>query len=171
MRTLPKHIAFEFDRSNSDYEYVLTLLVEHPQLDGGLRFHIDTEFLLLNGFEWQAIQPQIQMPSSTSGEPSRGKFTFPNLDRRAIALLQNVVNPATVRMDFYDGDDFDLNSIPRAPKEGVTPVPFRRIPPQQLVNAVTSDLAVSVEMAGPNLRVETYPRLRATKKRMPGLFV
>lgn len=171
MRTLPKHIAFQFDRSVSDYEYVLTLLVEHPQLDGGLRFHIDTEKLLLNGFEWEAIQPQIQMPSSTSGEPSRGKFTFPNIDRRAIALLQDVVNPATVRMDFYDGDDFNLNSVPRVVKDGVTPVPFRRIPPLYMVNAVTSDLAVSVEIAGPDLRVESYPRLRATKSRMPGLFV
>lgn len=135
----------ELNREVSSAAMLSFVVIEHPQLPGGvLRYVTDVLPYVWGGEEFSPIGG-IELPlADDMSDPARLSVTIPNIDRRNGQVLRSAPRPLVVQQYLLSSADFDLTVTPRT--EVGTAVPFYEMQAFETVDANFDAVAAEVSL-------------------------
>jgi hypothetical protein len=167
-RILPDGVGREVDRQESAEIYLVFLTVRHVNLPEPIRVVSDPHDFMLDGVRHQGFEFDVNLLSDTEDAP-RAQLTIQNVDRRIAEAVLSMDSPARLDLDVIAGSQFNLTVSPRLPL--TTPVPrVWRARHLYLTEVEGDPLQLTGTIRSWDYSQETWPALRATQNRFPGLY-
>jgi hypothetical protein len=151
----------------SDDVDLIFLTISHDTLLDPLRVVRDTKDYVYDGETWTGFPFEISILSDTDEAPS-ATLEIQNVDLIIGETIHNLMTPPRLKLELLSSDDFDLTVDPRV--EIGTPSPEYVADKLFLANVRLDALTVSGEIVGWDYVQRTWPGIRATQNRLPGLF-
>jgi hypothetical protein len=153
-------------RFQQDVDLVF-ITINHPLLDPPLRFVSDTIDYSWDGEDWTAFPFDIQLMSDDDSAP-RAQLEIQNVDSRIGEGIRSLTTPPRLRIDLLSSADFDLTVRPRMPIS----VPFVEYTADKLflINVKIDPMVVTADIVGWDFGQRSWPGIRATKNRLPGVY-
>jgi hypothetical protein len=169
-RSIPIASRRKLEDASSDEPVLLFATIRHRSLIDPIPLVLDNADYVLDGDTFHKSWFELELLSDDD-KPPVAKFTFPNVDRQPINLLANVVGPATVDFRLIAASCFDLTADPRTVLPDVTVEPLYSASSLFLTDIQVDQVQVSGALRGYDYRQESWPSLRATQDRLPGVFM
>lgn len=163
--------------SSSSEQILVFASVTHPMVPTPIQLVLDGVDYVINGSTWHQSYFELTLLTDTE-KPPQATFKFPNVDRAAITMLQNVSGPPRVEFALLASSYFDLTADPRTVKPGLT-ITWNRAPAGNLTylaqklfltNVTADQIQVQGTLRGWDYRQEAWPDMRATQVLLPGVF-
>lgn len=168
-RALPAVIRRELEAPETAL-FVLSLVeITHPDLLEPVRVANDVVSYSLAGNLYTGIPFEIELLGD-GDRPPRGRLSVANVDQRIAEVVLALTTPPRVALSLYDGADFAAPDADNVRTAIGSPTPFYRARHLKLKNISGTVSAVSGELTSWDPGRETWPAIRATKDRLPGLF-
>lgn len=152
----------------SGADVVLTFAeVRHPLLTEPLRAVTDVVGYQWQGVEWHPVMFEFTMLQDDD-QPPQARITLPAIDRRIANALIDLSGPAKISIWLLTSADFDLSVEPREALG--SPVPLRELLNLDLVDVRGDVFSASGQLKLRDYTQESWPGIRATQSRCPGLF-
>lgn len=144
--------------------------ISHPLLIEPVRVVSDTKDYFWDGYLWTGFPFDIQLLTDDD-QPPRAVIEIQNVDR----IIGNTIRPLTsaprLKIELLHSDDFDLTLDPRMPPGGSpTPTVEYSAPNLFLANVKIDAMTVAGDIVGWDFTQRTWPGVRASQNRLPGLF-
>lgn len=167
-RDIPAGVRREIDRQDSPEIHLVFLTLRHKMLPEPIRVVSDPADFMLDGNLYQGFEFEISLLSDAEEAP-RAQLKVQNVDRRIGDAVFNATEPARLDIEVITGSQFDLSVTPRVP---LGPSVARSYVAKQLyLTDVEGDvLQLSGTIRSWDYTQETWPALRATQNRFPGLY-
>jgi hypothetical protein len=169
-RSIPIASRRQFEDVSSDDACLLFVKISHHDLVDPIRLVLDNADFVMDGETWNRSYFELELLTDDD-KPPKAQFRFPNVDRQPINMLANVVDAPTVEFQLIPASYFDLTVEPRTVLPDVTVEPVYSAAALFLNDTSTTDVDVSGSLRGYDLRQESWPSLRATQDRLPGVFM
>lgn len=167
-RILPEGVRREIDRQESPEIYLVFLTLRHVTLSEPIRVVCDSHDFMLDDKRFQGFLFEMTLLSDSEEAP-RARLTVQNVDRRIAEAVLSMVAPARLDVDVIVGSQFDLSVSPRVPLS--TPVARVWRARHLYLTEVEGDaLQLTGTIRSWDYTQETWPALRATQNRFPGLY-
>ncbi|MCI5078738.1 DUF1833 family protein [Oricola sp.] len=170
MRSIDTVTRYELNRSQTGEDFVGLLTISHDELADVIPLALDAEAYVLDGVTYAAAPMTLTVASDNEDQTPEMTMSFPNVDRRAGALLAKVPGACRVSLSIYRTRFFDLTVAPRVVKPATTPLTVYRVIRWFLTDTSTTDRTVSGRVRSYDYRMEGALRRRATKDLFPGLY-
>ncbi len=157
--------AIEYEQT-ADFPLVF-LTITHSELAEPIRVVNDPENFMLDGKEHTGFDFKIELLTDND-QPPRAQLTVQAVDRRISNTLLKIVNPAQIELQVIDSGQFNLDVSPRT--EIMTAVRAYRARKLYLADVTGDKLMVSGTLRSWDYTQDTWPALRATEARFPGLY-
>lgn len=152
----------------SSAEALLTFVtISHETLDAPIRLVLDAEPYVAAGARHEASWFELTLLSDGEGPPT-ARFSFPAIDRQALARLESVVEPARVAFKIIAASAFDLSASPRIEK--TTAVPIYTAESLFLTDVTLDAERCEGTVRSWDYRQEAWPNKRATQALAPGAW-
>lgn len=170
MRAVPIITRRELERSAQEEALVFLVAISHPDLPGVIRLVTDAVDYGFEGATWSKSAFDLTLLTEDDEAAPKAVFSFPNVNRRATAMLMKL--PGRLRVDFrvMSTGWFDRASAPRRVKPGVTPAAAYEARHCTLSNVTVTAAAVTGELRAFDMRNEAWPARRVTLAQFPGVF-
>ena len=168
---MPRSLSLSFRQQvNAQYSGDVVLAfaeISHPTLGTPIRVVSDAVNYIWGGNTWSGVMFDLQILNDGEGVPT-ANVTLPNIDTTEGRLLENLVDPPSVRLWLLSSADFNLTVSPRT-EIGTASVEYYA---EQLF---LSDVVVDAVQISARLVTRDYSRefcfnQRATKARTPGVW-
>lgn len=167
-RTISASLARALNRQETEEVLIVFLKIEHESLDPPIRICTDTVDYIWQGETYIGFPFDVTILSDTD-QPPRARLSVQNVDRRIGKAIRGLTSPARLRLDVIAAQWFNESAEPRVPL-GTEPVPDYTADKLFLVDVEGTTLTIEGEIASWNYTQETWPGLRGTQDRLPGLF-
>jgi hypothetical protein len=176
-RTIPVLSRRILEQSSASDPILVFVSVTHPTMPNAIQLVVDGVDYLINGSTWHQSFFELDLLTDTE-KPPQANFRFPNVDRAAITMLQNVSGPCRVEFALLPASYFDLTADPRTVKPGLTVI-WDRAPAGSLIyraqslflTTITADqIQVQGTLRSWDFTTESWPDKRATQVLLPGVF-
>lgn len=167
-RLIPSQVRREIDRQESGEFYLVFLDLKHSKLAEKIRVVSDPENFILDGNEYIGFEFNINLLTDTEQMPT-ARLSVQNVDRRIGEAVLNSTDPVRIEIQVIAGSQFDLSVFPRVALDD----PVERIYRAKslyLVDVKGDALSLSGTIKSWDYTQETWPALRATQERFPGLY-
>jgi hypothetical protein len=166
-RPIPAGTRRELDRQESPEFYLVFLTLRHKALADPIRIVSDPCDFVLGGHLFTGFHFEIEMLSDTEEMPV-ARLSVQNVDRLIGAAVLASVDPVRLDIEVIAGSEFDLTVTPRTEiGEAARLLSARHL----YLTAVEGDaLRLSGTIRSWDYTQETWPALRATQNRFPGLY-
>ncbi|WP_337183859.1 DUF1833 family protein [Shinella sp.] len=167
-RDIPQSARRELERQESAEIFLIFLTIRHRSLPEPVRVVSDPADYMLDGNRYQGFEFEISLLSDTEEAPT-ARLTVQNVDRRIGEAVRDAVSPPRLDIEVIAGSQFDMTVTPRVPLDGsVERVYAAR-------HLYLTDVDGDVLQLTGTIRLwdytqETWPALRATQNRFPGLY-
>lgn len=168
-RVVPVISRAEAERSSSGAAHLIFVEVSHPLMTEAVRLVVDGVDYLLNGGLWHRSSFELDLLTDEESPP-RARFRFPNVDRRAIHMLEKVAEPAHVEFRVVTSSYFDLTADPRTVRPGMVAVPMYTARHLLLTDITADAVMVSGTLRSWDYRREMWPNRLAVRSLLPGAF-
>lgn len=167
-RILPAGVLRELERQDSQEALLVFLSFYSDRLYEPIRVVSDVENFILDGEEYQAFDFDINLMSDNDGPP-RAKLTILNVDERIGEAVLASTTPIRMDMQIVAMSEFNLKNTPRTELNNPSPRVYKA---QHLRLAeVKGDLLkVTGTIVSWDYTQESWPAIKATQDRYPGLF-
>jgi len=167
-RAVPPQARRELDKQESAEIYLVFLKIRHPALTEDIRVVSDPKNFILEDEEYQGFEFEIKILSDGEKPPS-AQLSIQNVDRRIGEAILNSNDSIRLEIQIVTGSEFDLTVTPRT---SLTAVPARVYRARQLY---LTDIEGGLIFLTGTIRSwdytqETWPGIRATQARLPGLY-
>lgn len=157
--------AVEYE-ATADFPLIF-LTITHAELSEPIRVVSDPEIFMLDGFQHIGFEFQIELLNDNDAPP-RAQLTIQTVDRRVSTILLRVADPPMIEIQVIDSGQFDLSVLPRT--EILSAVRLYRARKLYLSDVSGDKLSVTGTLRSWDYTQDTWPALRATEARFPGLF-
>lgn len=170
-RTIPDVVRREVDRQESAETYPVFLRISHRDLAEDIRVVSDPENYVLNGLEYTGFEFDIKLLSDGEGMP-KAQLSVQNVDRKIGQTVLKVVDPVRLEIQIVAGSQFDVSVFPRVPFAVLDEdVPRMYRAKQLYLTEVEGDeMTLTGTIRSWDYTQETWPAIRATESRFPGLY-
>lgn len=167
-RVVPDSVRREIDKQESAEFYPIFLRFQHPSLTEDIRVVSDTEDFMLDGKLYQGFTFDIKLLTDGEGMPS-ARLSVQNVDRRIGEAVLNSVDSIRLEIQIIAGSEFDLSTFPRTELNNPSPRIYRA---RQLflTDVEGNPMLLTGTIRSWDYTQETWPALRATQARFPGLY-
>lgn len=149
-------------------DVVLALVeITHPSLSDPIRVVNDTVNFTYDSKTWTAFPYDITVLSDDENPPT-ASLSLQNVDAAIGEAVQACETPPRMRLLILDSADFNLAVSPRVPVG--TPSIQYDAPNLFLANVKFDLINVEAQIVGWDYLQRTWPGIRATQNRLPGLF-
>lgn len=167
-RTIQASWRRELEKQQSAEAPLAFVAITHEQLETPLRFvsvagvdHVWSGATYYGiGFDWQLLTDDDQ--------PPRSALTLENVDRRAGRYVRDLLTPPRVRIDILLASDFDETTDPRTAIG--TPSSMYTANHLFLTDVSFDGLSLTGNLQSWDYRQTSWPAIRATQSRTPGLY-
>lgn len=166
-RTIALSLRQELEKQESAEAILCFVAISHPTLTDPLRFVSSPVNHVWGGntylgcvFDWQLMTDDDTPPTS--------RITVQNVDRIAGRYVRTLNSPARIRIDALVASDFDESTDPR--EEFGTPTAFYTANHLYLVNVAGNNVDIQGELRSWDYVQESWPAVRATQSRLPGVY-
>lgn len=166
-RTVPGtfRAAVEYEQS-ADFPLVF-LTISHVDLSVPICVVNDAENFMLDGVEYIGFDFKIELLNDND-QPPQAQLTVQAVDQRISRTLLKVSDPPEIELQVIDSGQFDLSVIPRT--EILSAVRIYRARKLFLTDVSGDKLSVSGKLRNWDYTQDTWPAIRATEARFPGLY-
>ncbi len=168
-RTLPYSMRQSLEAGSSEDAALFFVTISHEAISD-IRMVTDSVDYNFEGRTWAKSWFELTPPTDTEGPPT-SRFAFPNVDRRAISLLEYVTEPVTVRFRIFSSSYFDLSRSPRRVRPRASPVAALDVRHQHLIDIRADPIRVEGKLRAVDYRREAWPARRVTQEYFPGAFL
>lgn len=169
-RSIPVASRQRMEESSDGDPSLMFGTIRHKTLIVPIRLVLDGADYVLGGDIFHKCYFELELLTDDD-KPPKATFTFPNVDRQPINLLANVVGPAMVDFKLVSASYFDLTVEPRTVKAGLTVETLYSASSLSLTDITVDQTQVKGTLRGYDFRQESWPSLRATQDRLPGVFM
>jgi hypothetical protein len=169
-RTIPVASRQRMEDAADGDPILLFVTIRHKTLIDPIPLVLDDVDYVLDGVTYHKSYFELELLTDDD-KPPKATFTFPNVNRQPINLLANVVGPAMVDFKLIAASYFDLTVEPRAVKAGVAVEALYSASSLFLTDVQVDQTQVQGTLRGYDFRQESWPSLRATQDRLPGVFM
>lgn len=169
-RVVPVISRAETERSSSGAAHLIFVAVSHPRMTDAIRLVVDGADYMIEGKRWHKSAFELDLLTDDE-TPPRAKFRFPNVDRRAIHMLERVAEPAHVEFRVVTSSYFDLTANPRTVRPGMIVQPMYTASHLLLTDITADAVMVSGTLRSWDYRREMWPNRLAVRSLLPGAFV
>lgn len=168
---MPRNISSSMRRAiearYSDDVDLVFITIFHPLLSESITCVSDTVDYVRNGVTFTAFPFDITLMSDDDNVP-KASITIQNVDRRIGATIRGLQTPPRLLVELMHSLDFDLTQTPRVPKPGA--VVEYMADKLFLTGVSVNAMEITASIEGWNYSQRTWPGIRATQNRLPGLF-
>lgn len=166
-RDIPDTIRNALEQEHTSDFPLIFLTITHPELIDAIRVVNDAADFMLSGNLYRGYEFEIKLLTDDD-EPPKANLRIQNIDRAISQALMKTVNPAMVSIQLIAASEFNLTVDPRT-ELGSTEYIYNA---QQLyLTDVTGDaLWIEGTLRSWDYTQETWPAIRATEARFPGLY-
>jgi hypothetical protein len=157
----------EINRQESGEIDLVFLTISHPELDEPIRVVCDPKNFIYGGVEYTGFMFEIELLSDSESVP-RARLTVQNVDKTIGETIRTLTNPPRLRFEIVPASYFNLKVSPRVELE--PPVAIYVADELYLTNVDVDAMFVTGTIESWNYSQETWPGIRATQNRCPGLF-
>jgi hypothetical protein len=141
--------------------------ISHPSIADPIRVVSDTVDYSWGGYTWVGFPFDIQLLTDND-QPPTARMQFQNVDQLIGQGIQLLSSAPRLRLQLLSSADFDLTVEPRVPY-GEPSVEYDA-DKLFLSNVQLDALTVSAQIVGWDYLQRSWPGIRATQNRLPGLF-
>lgn len=168
-RSIPAVVRRELEAPQTALFLLVLAEITHPDLLEPARVANDVVSYSLGGNLYVGIPFEIELLSD-GDRPPRGRLGVSNVDQRIAEVVLALSSPPRVKLEIYDGSDFAAPDASRVRAAIGTPTPFYSARHLRLKNISGNVASISGELTSWDPGRETWPSIRATRDRLPGLF-
>lgn len=151
----------------SDDVIMAFIEITHPSLSDSIRVVNDTKNFTYGGATWIGFPFDIVILTDDENPPT-ASLAIQNIDQDIGEAIQSCRTPPRLHLFLLHSDDFNLAVTPRAPIG--TPAVEYSASKLFLANVKIDPLQIEAEIVGWDYLQRTWPGIRATQNRLPGLF-
>lgn len=166
-RNVPASVRADIEREANSDALLVFITITHPDLLEPIRVVNDPENFTLSGALHVGFEFRIELLSDNDSPPT-ARLTIQNVDRRIGDTLLRTVNPPRIELQIVAASEFDTTVSPRT--ELGTAARIYRAQHLYLTDVSGDKLQVSGTLRSFDYTQETWPALRATEARYPGLY-
>ena len=161
----------ELDRQESAEFYLVFLTINQRDLKDAITVVSDPEDFTLNSVLFKGFQFDIKLLNDGESMP-QAQLTVQNVDKSIGNAILNISDPPRLEIQVIAGSMFDLGTYPRVPIYAADTDVARVYRAKQLyLTEVEGDeMTVSGTIRSWDYTQETWPGMRATANRFPGLY-
>ena len=166
-RTISTSFRHQTQASFADDVDLIFATISHPDLSFPVRVVNDTIDYVYASLNWTGFPFEISILSDDESPP-KAKISFQNVDQIIGQAVRDLISAPRLKLELLSSSDFNLDTRPRTPIGS----PFVQYVADKLyLSNVTVDvLTVSSDIVGWDYLQRTWPGIRATQGRLPGLF-
>lgn len=166
-RLISQSLRRELEKQESGEELLVFLTITHPSLDEAIRVVCDPEDFIYDGETYIGFIFDIAILSDND-RPPETRLTVQNVDEQIGHAIKSLIGPPRVKIEILALSDFDTSVIPRVPLG--TPTVEYRADQLFLVDVDGDDGEITGRITSWDYSQTTYPGIRATQRRCPGLY-
>lgn len=159
----------ELDRQESAEFYLVFLTITHRSLTTPIRVVCDPENFVLDGQEFQGFDFEIKLLTDSESAP-KAQLSVQNVDRKIGDAIHSISDPARLEFQIIPGSEFDLSVFPRVELSPNSSERLYRAKQLYLTEVEGDALNLTGTIRSWDYTQETWPGIRATQQRFPGLF-
>ena len=167
MRTISASFRQSVESRFQDDANLIFVTLSHPLLSDPVRVVSDTHSYVRSGFTWIGFPFDILLLSDDDNPP-KATIEIQNVDRVIGNTIQPLTTPPRLMIELLHSDDFYLTADPRT-EIGTAAVEYAA-PNLFLANVKIDAMTVAADIIGYDFTQRTWPGIRATQNRLPGLF-
>lgn len=167
-RIVAPEVRRELDKQSSAELYLMFLTLTHPSLPDPIRVVSDPEDFILDGDHYQGFDFELAILNDSEQAP-RAQLTVQNVDRIIGQAVFAADEPVRVEIQVIAGSQFDFSAFPRVP-DGVSVERMYRAKYLYLTEVEGTIFTISGVLRSWDYTQETWPGIRATSARLPGLY-
>lgn len=173
-RSVSSQVQRELNKQESAELYLIFLTLTHPSLPTPIRVVSDPEnFMMTDGTGSALVQFQgfdFELGILSDGEQMpRATLSVQNIDRVIGQAVFAATDPVRVEIQIVAGSEFDLSVFPRTPFD-LTIERMYRARHLYLTEVEGNVYTISGTLRSWDYTQETWPGIRATAPRFPGLY-
>lgn len=166
-RLIPQGVRRELERQETAEFLLVFLTLYHVALAEPIRVVCDPENFILDGNEYQGFNFEISLLTDSESMPT-ARLTIQNVDRKIGDAVLKSVEPVRLDIEVIAGSEFDLTVVPRTELDATPRIYTAKY--LRLTEVEGNALALTGTIRSWDYMQETWPALRATENRFPGLF-
>jgi hypothetical protein len=166
-RTISTGFRYSTHALHSEVVNLLFLTISHDELEDVLRFVNDTRDYVRGGVTWTGFPFQIELLSDNETPPT-ATLEIQNVDTIIGETIHGLRSAPRLKLELLSSEDFNLDVDPRT-EIGTAAVEWAG-DKLYLTNVKLDALTVSGTLSGWDYMQRTWPGVRATQNRLPGLF-
>lgn len=168
---MPRNISpayrYSTESVHSSVVDLIFLTISHPELVTPIRVVNDTRDYVRDGLTWIGVPFSISLMSDEDTPPV-AQIQVQNVDQSIGDAVREMSSPARMKVELLSSSDFDITVVPRTPI-GTPSIEY--VSDKLFLADVKMDaLVVTGQLVGWDYMQRTWPGIRATQNRLPGLF-
>jgi len=168
-RDIPDGVRRELEREESAEFYLVFLTLRHSRLGTPVRVVSDPKDFVLDGQTYTGFVFRIELLTDTEGMPT-AQLAVQNVDRRIGEAVLSAEGAPRIDIDVIAGSEFDLTADPRTELSAGNSARVYAAPGLYLTEVEADALEVRGRLRSWDYTQETWPGLRVTEDRFPGLY-
>lgn len=166
-RTVPVTFRASIEKEVADVIPLIFITITHPSLYDAIRVVSDPEDFTLDGKVHTGYDFKIELLNDNESPPT-AQLTIQAVSQHITDTLLLAVNPPQLELQLIAADQFTLTAFPRT--EIGTATRIYRAQKLYLTDTSGDKLQVTGTLRSWDYSQETWPALRATEARFPGLY-
>jgi len=166
-RSVPAGVRREVDREESAEQYLVFLTISHSTLSTPIQVVSNSADCVLDGSTYTGFRFNISVLSDDEQAP-RAQLSIQNVDLRIGRALQDIDDPARIKMEVIAGSEFDQTVDPHTE---ISTAARTYVADQLYLVGVEADaMTITGRLETYDFARETWPGNMATQEAFPGLF-
>lgn len=172
-RRIPIISRRELERGSTGEVMTFFVSITHPEMSDDINLVVEGYDYSWNNKTWHKSYFEMELLSDDD-TPPKAQFSFPNVNRAAMARLSDVVQPCRIAFYVLPVSYFDLSitdpDTPRTVLPGVVVEPIYAASALFLTGIKADPIMVTGSIRSWDYRTEMWPNVRATKLLTPGVY-
>lgn len=166
-RTVAASVRREIDRQESAEALLVFLTIEQTELADPIRVVADSKDFEYGGNLFTGFLFDIELLTDRE-QPPEARLSIQNVDQKIGNAVRGLTEPPRVKIEVLPLSEFDTTVEPRTPISTATAI--YTADKLFLVDISVDAMTISGRLKSWDYTQETWPGVRATQNRCPGLF-
>lgn len=167
-RVLPQSVVSEIEKQFSEEAYIAFLTIYADSLYTPIRVVSDPEYFILDGNEYIGFDFNISLLADNDSSP-KARLTLMNVNEDISKAVLESTSQINIDIEILPLSEFNLKNFPRT-QINTPALRVYRAKHLRLADVEGDLMQISGNIQSWDYSQETWPALKATESRFPGLF-